>query len=290
MRSEEVLRLYPKFGTIFEKIIDPTKYKRIFVAGDLHGAYDKLMHALKNVNFSETDDLLILCGDLIDRGPKSLECLSLITEPWVEYVVGNHEQTFVSHMACSGDAFDRSFEMNGGDWVKFIRSSFDILALDDCYDYAQLLCHAPRMITLSNLCHVVHAELYIPPFFNVELTEQNYQTFLKMLMTIQTLDGDCSFWGRRVFDPLYGRYHAELTSIEKDGILKRSSDFDQMNPIISGHTQTKEAVQFGQMILIDSGAWKFEQPLTLYEVKEDIIHETWTDSSMLYNVRKLARY
>lgn len=251
------------------------------------------MQALKNVNFSEDEDLLILCGDLIDRGPKSLECLSLIEKHWVEYVVGNHEQMFVSYMACSGDVFDRSFDSNGGDWVKFIRASFDVLALYSCYDYAKILCNGPRMITLPDLCHVIHAELYIPrsfQSFGCELSEENYQDLLQSMMTVQTIDGDCSFWGRRVFDPLYGRFHTSLTDRERSSILEKTRVFDKMNPIISGHTATIEAVRFGNMILIDSTAWRFETPLTLYEVKEDLIHETWTDSSQMYVKRQISRY
>jgi len=290
MLSEEVLRVYPNFGKTLEKIIDPKKYRKIFIAGDLHGAYDKLMQALKNVNFSEDEDLLILCGDLIDRGPKSLDCLRLITKKWVDHVVGNHEQMFVSYMACSGDVFDRSFENNGGDWVRFIRASFDVLALDECYDYAKILCNSPRMITLSNLCHIIHAEMYVPCPYRGEITEENYQDQLRAMMTIRTIDGDCSFWGRRAFDPLYGKFHTSLTDQERSSILEKTRFFDKMNPIISGHTATREAVRFGNMILIDSTAWRFETPLTLYEVKEDLIHETWTDSSRMYIKRQISRY
>ena len=40
---------------------------------DIHGQFDALMKMLEKIQFSDEDELYIL-GDVIDRGPKSMEC------------------------------------------------------------------------------------------------------------------------------------------------------------------------------------------------------------------------
>lgn len=69
-----------------------------YIIGDLHGCYDLLMDKLGKVGFDEKKDRLFSVGDLIDRGPKSLECLSLVFEPWFFSVRGNHEQDMFDSM------------------------------------------------------------------------------------------------------------------------------------------------------------------------------------------------
>lgn len=51
--------------------------KRILVTSDIHGGVDLLKSLLKKVNFCD-DDYLFILGDLIEKGPKSLECVRYI--------------------------------------------------------------------------------------------------------------------------------------------------------------------------------------------------------------------
>ncbi|WP_275541271.1 metallophosphoesterase [Escherichia coli] len=53
--------------TIYHRI-DGTKYRNVWVVGDLHGCYTRLMSELHRVDFDPAQDLLISVGDLIDRG------------------------------------------------------------------------------------------------------------------------------------------------------------------------------------------------------------------------------
>ena len=48
-----------------------------YIVGDIQGCFDELQQLLERVNFSASHDQLWLAGDLVARGPKSLE-LSLI--------------------------------------------------------------------------------------------------------------------------------------------------------------------------------------------------------------------
>ena len=46
--------------------------KRIFVISDLHGQFVLLQLLLQKINFSDNDELYIL-GDIMDRGPNSID-------------------------------------------------------------------------------------------------------------------------------------------------------------------------------------------------------------------------
>ncbi|MEP9874218.1 MULTISPECIES: protein-serine/threonine phosphatase [Klebsiella] len=88
-------------------------WRNIWLVGDLHGYFARLMAALRERKFDPYQDLLLSVGDLIDRGPQSAECLDLLRYRWVYAVRGNHEQMALEALA-DGDM--RLWEMNGGDW------------------------------------------------------------------------------------------------------------------------------------------------------------------------------
>lgn len=88
---------------------------RDFIVGDLHGCYDLLMSQLSEICFNFESDRLFCCGDLIDRGDKSFECLMLMYEPWFFSVRGNHEQMMIDvyvHSQADGGCW----HYNGGTW------------------------------------------------------------------------------------------------------------------------------------------------------------------------------
>ncbi len=64
---------------------------RQIVIGDVHGQYDGLMRLLEAANLTSSDRVYFL-GDLIDRGPKSAQVLSLIQQQGYVSLLGNHEQ------------------------------------------------------------------------------------------------------------------------------------------------------------------------------------------------------
>ena len=88
-------------------------WRNIWLVGDLHGCFARLMAALRERKFDPYQDLLLSVGVLIDRGPQSAECLDLLRYRWVYAVRGNHEQMALEALA-DGDM--RLWEMNGGDW------------------------------------------------------------------------------------------------------------------------------------------------------------------------------
>ncbi len=89
---------------------------RTLVVGDLHGCYDRLQQALTDIGFAPAKESLLSVGDLTDRGPRSLDCLRLLNEPWFHAVRGNHEALMLAAL-CDGDAESRAlWELNGGHW------------------------------------------------------------------------------------------------------------------------------------------------------------------------------
>ena len=70
-----------------------------YVISDIHGCFDEFQQILSKINMSG-DDRLILAGDYIDRGSKSLEMLR-----WLEnkpdnitLIKGNHDAEFVEYV------------------------------------------------------------------------------------------------------------------------------------------------------------------------------------------------
>ncbi|MEB6334916.1 bis(5'-nucleosyl)-tetraphosphatase (symmetrical) ApaH [Serratia rhizosphaerae] len=64
-----------------------------YLIGDVHGCFDELQSLLAQVSFDPQQDTLWLTGDLVARGPDSLEVLRYVRSlgPAVRMVLGNHD-------------------------------------------------------------------------------------------------------------------------------------------------------------------------------------------------------
>jgi len=64
-----------------------------YAVGDIQGCYDPLVRLLDHVNFDPSRDTLLCVGDLVNRGPKSLETLRLLKSLNNHCVIslGNHD-------------------------------------------------------------------------------------------------------------------------------------------------------------------------------------------------------
>ncbi|MGL4546357.1 MAG: bis(5'-nucleosyl)-tetraphosphatase (symmetrical) ApaH [Plesiomonas sp.] len=69
-----------------------------YLVGDLQGCYDELLALLEQVAFNPQDDELWLTGDLVARGPKSLECLRFVRSlgSAARTILGNHDLHLLS--------------------------------------------------------------------------------------------------------------------------------------------------------------------------------------------------
>ena len=64
-----------------------------YIVGDIQGCFDELQLLLETVNFDKQQDTLWVAGDLVARGPKSLETLRFIRNlgDAAKVVLGNHD-------------------------------------------------------------------------------------------------------------------------------------------------------------------------------------------------------
>ena len=112
---------------------------RDLVVGDLHGHRSLFEAELERLYFDPGRDRVLSVGDLVNRGPESLDTLSLIEEPWFHAVLGNHELMLLNYLDyySSRKHSRKTFRVGGGRWIveaiardrKRIRKLADRLAL-----------------------------------------------------------------------------------------------------------------------------------------------------------------
>ncbi|WP_301103006.1 symmetrical bis(5'-nucleosyl)-tetraphosphatase [Propionivibrio sp.] len=147
-----------------------------YAIGDIQGCFDSLTRLLEHCAFDSANDRLWLVGDLVNRGPRSLETLRFVRDlgQAAITVLGNHDLSLL--MAAEG------FGKRGkGD-------TFDeILAAPDCEVLLDWLRYRPLCHVEGDYC-LVHAGL-LPQWtaararalaaeVEAALTEADWRTFL----------------------------------------------------------------------------------------------------------------
>lgn len=136
---------------------------RDFFTSDIHGCYDIFTAALKAVKFNPDIDRVICCGDVIDQGPDSVSCLSLLEEPWFFSVKGDHESLAVYGMSRQRKDDVRVWAADGGSWFYKMPSDIQTLVTTK---YRRLIIELPLAIQVPQLINnvvyqfgAIHAEL-----------------------------------------------------------------------------------------------------------------------------------
>lgn len=129
--------------------------RRLIIVGDLHGDLPTLKKLLEQVSYSEESDLLVSVGDLIDRGPASVETFNFFFghENRVA-IMGNHEDMLLH--ALENPNSIGNWIANGGIWA----TNCDNETLADLYAKAHEMPVAIELETdLGETIGIVHAQV-----------------------------------------------------------------------------------------------------------------------------------
>jgi len=149
---------------------------RDFVVGDLHGCFDLLDRLLEAVRFDSACDRLFSVGDLVDRGPDSLRCMSFLEAPWFHAVRGNHESMLLEYFESylSGDGLDdwdqvtsSDIWLNGGEWVASCYQGNEARMSPEFDRFLAKIGDLPLIWVVGegqDRFHVLHAELVHPDY------------------------------------------------------------------------------------------------------------------------------
>lgn len=187
---------------------------KVYVVGDIHGYYNKLMKALEGVEFDKEKDILVAVGDLIDRGPNSWKCLNLINEPWFYSCLGNHEDLMFQGLLDGSRPHYHCWMENGGDW--WFNSDGDILE-DDKEFLSQIRSKFHYQIQVGNVgfCHAQPPRVWNQPL------DKNIK-----------------------YDILWGRdFIADKEEVVVEGIDR----------VYVGHTPVDEVITLGNITYMDTG-------------------------------------
>lgn len=252
------------------KTFGPNLLGRDFVIGDLHGALPCFRNLCAEIYFDPTKDRMFSVGDLVDRGPQSLECLELLRELWFHAVLANHEQLMLE--AFTGGYMGQFWFQNGGrwgfealqTWKALNKTEGEPVVVSDedanLFDLVNnIVSELPFLITINHISgkkfHILHAEL--PPTY-VGVTDERLSDpdeVLKLAVT-QVRDGDAFLWARYIFMPFYCQSvtHADA---EKE-VTRRNLDrffSDELSHIISGHTIVTHPITLIGQTNIDTCAY-----------------------------------
>lgn len=253
--------------TLFKQLlINPDG--RDFVVGDLHGNLGQLEKALEHHQFKSDRDRLIAVGDLIDRGPDSLNTLRLLSEPWFFSVAGNHERLLsLNRLALLqrqlDDAGRERLTLMGAKWLL---DAYDALNEDKWADLIteimNLIGQLPLMIQIGNgpnAVGVVHAEL---PDWDWSRNVARLERIKKVKFWDQPRDDpsiESLLWGRSQFQSLMRGEHQDRRI---EGIAW----------MIYGHNVLNAPRRAGNRLWIDTGAYE-NQPdrgLSLVEIGSEL--------------------
>lgn len=233
---------------------------RDFVIGDLHGMFDLLMSHLDDHSFDPSVDRVFSVGDLVDRGPDSIKCLSLIKHPWFYAVRGNHEQTIISLSkkiySDPDEDLVRIIRKGGGDWVFSNERLSDIF-----FEALPLMESLPLAIQVGSGevgFGVVHADMggfdcwdSLVEWFRLRGSQDGWADFVN---TNQFND--------KKTEPilgslLYGR--STLKKLLRGLINPESALITGVDRVFFGHTVVNEPIRFANRFYIDTCAHEYHR-------------------------------
>lgn len=173
-----------------------------YIIGDLQGCFDSLQALLKQIHYKPKRDQLWFVGDIINRGPQSLECLRFVKKLHqkgrAQIVLGNHD-FYLLAAACGIDKKQSKFD-----------TLDDILNAKDRDELIDWLRKQPLLIQHPTESAVmVHAG--IPPQWTIE---QAIQYAREVEQVMQSEDWQ-EFISQHLFGSKTKQWHEDLSGWER---------------------------------------------------------------------------
>lgn len=250
-----------------------------FFVGDIHGQYDLLMEALHDTGFEpEKGHVLFSVGDLIDRGPKNMECIDLLDQPWFFAIRGNHEDFMIKTVLEDCLESEAMWAGNGGGWAAeyMFETPEDRVGgkfTEQFVKQARKLASLPYLREVKTgltkqrlLC--VHAE--IPK--DADLRGFSDASISGNTSEFETLM-DNLIWKRSLANQV--KHRMDILADDEDVIYKKTDEHHNFAPnklksdlVISGHTPiARKPVMIGKHLFIDTGAARGRKPTVLNETE-----------------------
>lgn len=192
-----------------------------YAIGDVQGCYDSLMALLKKIDYDEQKDTLWFSGDLVNRGPKSLQTLRFIKGlgDKAVSVLGNHDLHLLALYYSNGNK-------------KKSDTLEDILNASDCEELMDWLRHQPLVHRDKSLnALMVHAG--IPPNWSAKKARKRSKEVEEFIQSPDFKD---------FFDSMYGN--------NPDRWNKSLQGIDRLRIIVNYFTRMRFCTQNGQLDLL----------------------------------------
>lgn len=220
----------------------------IYVIGDIHGHYEKLVHLLyqsnlidNSLNWSGGDSTLLCIGDYVDRGPQGIECIDLIMHLQtsaqenggeVVALLGNHEVLLLGAYLFAGDlsyddpnVFMQVWRKNGG-------LERDLRSLT--VEHAKWISELPAMVLLGDrLCFHADDMFYITYGDTIEEINESFQ---------EVMECDIQRIWLRLINEFAGRYAFSKDMDEGKVKVQSLLELYGGTSLIHGHTPISHVV------------------------------------------------
>ncbi len=168
-----------------------------YAIGDIQGCYDELQQLLDRIRFSDSDQLWI-AGDLVNRGPRSLETLRFIKSlgSRATVVLGNHDL----HLLAVHYGTERTRRSDTLD---------DILQAPDREELMEWLRHR-QLLVVDEARHCVMVHAGIPPHWSIKQAHTRAQEVEAVLRSPQAGE-----YFRHMYGNQSARWHKALSGWDR---------------------------------------------------------------------------
>jgi bis(5'-nucleosyl)-tetraphosphatase (symmetrical) len=232
-----------------------------YAIGDVQGCYDELRALLATIGFDAASDRLWFVGDLVNRGPKSLEVLRFVRALGERAVVvlGNHDLHLVSEF----EGYDRRRKDDTLD---------EVLAARDAGALVDWLRRRPMMHAEGRYA-MVHAGL---------LPQWTIQRALELAREVQTA----------LAAPDYRDFLAHLYGSRPDAWHDELAGWDRLRVIVNAMTRMRFCTPGGKMEFHARGAQAPPGYLPWYDLrppeKESVVCGHWSTLGLKLTPRLAA--